>query len=977
MMNSAREPRGFLATRPRIRSSAMTTDTARWRKIREVLETAMELSANERERFLDDACFGDATLRAQVEGLLRHDVSTHGPVPSAARWIDDLAGRVAIEPEDREAGRRIGAYVILREIGSGGMGKVYLAERDDQQYRKRVAIKLIKRGMDTDDILRRFKNERQILADLDHPNIARLLDGGATEDGLPYVVLEYVDGVRIDRWCDERRATIRERIELFLAVCSAVQYAHQNLVVHRDLKPSNMLVTAEGVPKLLDFGIAKVLGPIEAGRTAPHTLTSERRLTPAYGSPEQLRGESITTASDVFSLGVVLCELLTGETPFESRNRTAESASSERPERPSTILATSNRRVEIGAARRADALALRRTLAGDLDTIVLKAMHGEPTRRYASVDQLAEDLRRHLDGLPVLARPDSFAYRGAKFVKRNKLLVAAASTIFLALAIGFTTSTVLYFEAVNARAALEEKSLLAESRLHEAELAQAAEKEQRQLAERRFADVRKLATTFIFNVHSAIEELHGSLPARQLIMKTATEYLERLATEKRDDPELQLELAQAWLRIATIQSSHGTANFGQTDAALRSIQRAFAVAQDLVRTDPTSSSKCMVLVDAHLRLAEALMSLHRLHEARSACEEMISYVGRLHTDHPESLAYENQLFRAHFRLAAVLETLGDYDESLDHHRAAVVIAEKLASDWPGFDDMQARLGASLEQMGHIQERRKHFEESLRMEQRALEIFQRLVARDPADATKRREIGMCHSLMAQNYSSQGCIADASAESRRSLETMILLSHGDELNASSLEDTAVMLTRFARLQSVAGDHEDAIRHCHAALGYLDNLAQRNPDDMSVRQLLAGAYMCMAEALIRSGRQSDGLRACEDARNELEALAAVEPSDTSVLIDLHCCYASMGESHLLLADAGSSYSAERIDELRMARSFLERGIEGLHRLNPPGAVGEAGQTRIEEFEEELRRCDAALARVEAGAPDGSAPPRQREDK
>jgi serine/threonine-protein kinase len=242
----------------------MTTDTQRWRRIRALVESAMELSDAERSRWLDEACKGDAALRREVDELLVHDSPVEGLAsPAPSRWVEALSDELgwmerqaespgAEEPRAaRSSGRRIGAYVLVREIGSGGMGKVYLARRDDAQYQKRVAIKLIKRGMDTDDILRRFKNERQILADLEHPNIARLLDGGATGDGLPYLVLEYVDGVPIDRWCDEHRATIRERIELFLAVCSAVHYAHQYLVVHRDLKPSNILVTPHGAPKLL------------------------------------------------------------------------------------------------------------------------------------------------------------------------------------------------------------------------------------------------------------------------------------------------------------------------------------------------------------------------------------------------------------------------------------------------------------------------------------------------------------------------------------------------------------------------------------------------------------------------------------------------------------------------------------------------------------------------------------------------------
>ena len=949
----------------------MSMDPDRWRRIRSLLESAIELAIEERADFLDQACAGDRELRREIDELLDHDARTAElAVPFAQGWIRDAAESFASAAgaSDESGGRRVGAYRLVREIGAGGMGKVYLAERDDAHFQKRVAVKLIKRGMDTDEILRRFKNERQILADLEHPNIARLLDGGATEEGHPYLVLEFVDGIPIDRWCDEHRATVRQRIELFLSVCSAVALAHRSLVVHRDIKPSNILVTAEGVPKLLDFGIAKLLGPPGEEHTALYTSTSERRLTPAYASPEQLRGEAITTASDVFSLGVVLYELLTGEKPFESRDRTAESAAFEHPEKPSTIVAAARRRSGAGAARSLDVSALSRMLSGDLDTIVLKAMHGEPARRYASVDQLAADLRRHLDGLPVHAQPDSLGYRASKFVKRNKLLVAATSTILVALAVGFTTSTALYFEAVDAQHALTEKTQLAENRLQEAKLAQAAEKVQRELAERRFADVRKLATTFIFDVHDAIEPLQGSLPAQQLIVKTATEYLQRLASEKRDDADLQLELAQAWVRIGTIQSAHGTANLGQTGAALHSMQRAFDLAQDLVHADPTNANKCMVLVDAHIRLTESLISMHRLRDARSACEETVDYVGRLHAEHPETLAFEHQLFRAQYRFADVLQRLGDYEGSLEHYRASVAIAEKLAGEWAGYDDMQARLGVSLGQLGQSLEKNGDFEESLRMERRALEIFQRLVDRSPQLSTWRREVGVCQSLLARTYSSQGCIADACAESRRGVETMIALSQGDEMNASSLTDTASMLTQFGRYQNAAGNHEDALRHCRAALGYFDDLVYRNPDNLNVRQLLATAYTCLASTLTSVGRRADGLRAYQDACNELEALAAVDPSDASVEIDLNFCYANLGESRALLAAESASGPAERIAELRVARSLLAHGIDGIRRLMPRGFATGSGSARLEELEEDVRRCDAALARMGADAQDGS---------
>src|SRR5262245_35089982 len=350
------------------------------------------------------------------------------------------------------AGCRIGPYKLIREIARGGMGAVYLAARADEEYRKQVAIKIVKRGMDTEAIVRRFRKERQILAGLDHPNIARLLDGGTTEDGLPYFVMEYVEGLPLDTYCDTHKLSIAERLQLFRTVCSAVQHAHERGVIHRDLKPANVLVTGSGVPKLLDFGIARVLNP----ELSPAVLqtTASRPLTPAYASPEQVRGEEITPASDIYSLGVLLYELLTGHRPYRLRTHTAQELErvicEQEPEKPSTIVscieevlvADDSREVAITPASVSNARAeqpdtLRRRLIGDLDNIVLMALRKEPARRYSSVEKFSVDIRRHLEGLPVIAHKDTLTYRTGKFIGRNKasVITAGLSLVVMALVV--------------------------------------------------------------------------------------------------------------------------------------------------------------------------------------------------------------------------------------------------------------------------------------------------------------------------------------------------------------------------------------------------------------------------------------------------------------------------------------------------------------------------------------------------------------
>jgi eukaryotic-like serine/threonine-protein kinase len=398
----------------------------RWARVKELFDLALEREAGERAAFLAGVCEGDEALRAEVETLVRsHE--------DAGRFlVTGQPGGFLERGEGEPSGvGRAGPYWLLDLIGRGGMGDVYRAVRDDDHFKKIVAVKLVRPDAVSDVVLGRFRAERQILAGLEHPGIARLLDGGATEDGRPFLVMEYVEGTRIDAYVASRRLNTRVRLELFRSVCAAVQYAHQNLVVHRDLKPANILVAPEGTPKLLDFGVAKLLDPALAGEA---TATLFAPLTPAYASPEQVRGESITTASDVYSLGVVLYELLTGRRPhvfLESGPLALQRAICEQePDRPSLVA---------------------RSLPADVDHIVLKALRKEPAHRYATAEALAEDVRRHLEGLPVLARKGTVGYRAGKFVRRNRAAVFLGTAV-LALVVGFAVTM-----AIQARRLAQER----------------------------------------------------------------------------------------------------------------------------------------------------------------------------------------------------------------------------------------------------------------------------------------------------------------------------------------------------------------------------------------------------------------------------------------------------------------------------------------------------------------------------------------
>jgi serine/threonine-protein kinase len=408
----------------------------------EILAEVLELPEAQRAAAALRLCGEDAGLAAELHSLLAHSARLGDFLEQPALGTDFVllpAEACADEGLDPLLGQAVGRFRIERRIASGGMGTVYLAARADEQFTQRVALKIVKRGMDTEEILARFRRERQTLAALEHPNIARLIDGGLTQGGQPFLAMEYVEGAPIDSWCAERRLDVDARLKLFLVVCAAVEHAHRNLVVHRDLKPGNILVTAEGMPKLLDFGIATVI----AAEGARHvTAARERRLTPEYASPEQVLGAAVTTTSDVYSLGVILYELLAGGRPYRLATRTPEdiqrAVAETLPLAPSEAL----RGFEPAQAQRAaaergtSAAQLVRRLRGDLDTIVLAALRKEPARRYPSVAELAADIRRHLQRLPVSARPDTFTYRAGKFVRRHALATALAASSLLLLLLG-------------------------------------------------------------------------------------------------------------------------------------------------------------------------------------------------------------------------------------------------------------------------------------------------------------------------------------------------------------------------------------------------------------------------------------------------------------------------------------------------------------------------------------------------------------
>ncbi len=710
-----------------------------WTEVRRLVEVAMDLAPGERQGFLEEACGDDAPLRQRVERLLRSEADGLDDLepPPAAELSALLEGEV-----DSMKGERIGPYELRRRLGEGGMGSVWLAVRSDGEFHRQVAIKLIRPGMDSEEILQRFRRERQVLANLDHPGIARLIDGGATAAGLPYLVMELVPGLPIDEYCDENRLSTEERLQLFRKVCAALHYAHQRLVVHRDLKPSNILVTAEGEPKLLDFGIAKMLDPEKVSSSVDLTGAMMKLMTPHYASPEQVRGRPITTASDLYSLGVILYQLLTGHLPHH-----LETTSAVEIER--VICEEEPRRPSLAAISRAQ----RRTLAGDLDQIVLKTLRKEPARRYASVEQLAEDIERYRRGEPVRARPDSAIYRTQKFVRRHRFGVAAGLAVLLSLVAGFITSTVQFGIATEARAAerelregaesqaaelallakeleeetrfAQEQERLARARLAEVETLSVDLRAQKELAEKRFAEVRTFATGLVFDVLGELAPLEGALKAKELVSRLGLEHLDRLAADHAADPGLRRQVAMGYVRMAELQGSASGPNFGRYDDALEIFSRGIAIAEELVDENPDDPGSAFVLAQALFLRGDVLARIGRQLEAEDAYGYALE-VCQVIEEHPSPAPGHRYV------LSCVLDRLGECASHRGELEEARAILEELVGE---LDDLCRRepedarhpgdLLACLVTFADVLREAKAADEALVLARRALELAEEL------------------------------------------------------------------------------------------------------------------------------------------------------------------------------------------------------------------------------------------------------------
>ncbi|HKW35568.1 MAG TPA: protein kinase [Candidatus Acidoferrum sp.] len=806
-----------------------------WQRVKEVLQAALDLDPQERETFLNSACASQESMRNEIESLLRsHDQDEafleHPVVFDAADFVVDALPAAWI-------GRRLGPYQVLEQVGEGGMGAVYRAVRVDGLYEKQVAIKLVRNALSADFFASRFKNERQILAALEHPNISRLLDGGVTEEGLPYVVLEFVDGTPIDEYCALHDLSTTERLKLFRTVCSAVQYAHQNLVVHRDLKPGNILVTEDGIPKLLDFGIAKILDPQQDEAGADRTLTVMRMMTPDFASPEQVRGDPITTASDVYSLGVILYLLLTGRLPYRVSSTTPheiiKAICDTDPEKPSTAVThpeKSKNPVKAGSAGTAKESSepdskrekLRRTLSGDLDNIILKALRKEPERRYATVEQLAEDIRRHLEHLPVSARADTAGYLASRFILRHRIGVAITAVVSLLL---FGALAIVGREARIARA-------------------------ERNRAERRFNDVRKLANSMIFQVHDAIQTLPGATSARKLLVQQGLDYLDSLAGESGDDPGLQKELAAGYVKLGDLQGNSALGNVGDTTGAIASYRKAVKIREGLIQSIPHDSNLQRDLAVSYQKLARVLRGSGNQKEAVEYLEKALIIASPLAEREPNN--------------AETLMTLG------------FVQFERGSSLW-GQADYEAALHAYLDSAG---------------------AFRRVAASDPADLRVRRGLAVAYKSVGGLLEYQNKLGDAMESYLRASDIDRELLARDPGSAQYQRDSTVDFRNLGDVLVKQGKLSEARKYYYSAMAIDGNLVKQDPADRDTQQKLADDHEGIGKVLLRLGTSSAALDSLRTAVALHEALCKADPNDAWAKSVLARSYELLGDSYTTLA-------------------------------------------------------------------------------
>lgn len=843
-------------------------------RARTVARAALAQPATERAAFLARECAGDTTLRQEAERLLlAHEQAG-----------ETLAGGGSDEGPDA-SGLRVGRYRLLSLLGRGGMGAVYRAVREDD-YEKAVAVKLLRGGLASAELRRSFETERRVLARLEHACIARLYDGGVTDDGQPYLVMELVEGGRpLQLHCAEQRLGTRARLELFLRVCEAVQHAHRNLVVHRDLKPGNILVTPDGTPKLLDFGIARLLPDPAEAPDAAVTATALQALTPDYASPEQVRGEAVSVATDVYSLGVMLYELLAGRRPYRFARldpiEIARVICEQEPEPPSLAARTP-------PGSWPGALPPAPEVDPDLDAIALTALRKEPERRYASVAELADDLRRHLAGRPVRARPDAWSYRAGKFLRRRRGLVAAVAVVLLSMSAGALATR------------------------HQARRAEAS----RQQAERRFAEVRSLANALLFDIYGSVENLAGATPARELIVRSGLAYLDRLAAEAHDDGGLQRELARGYLHMGDVQGYPYDANLGDLPGALASYRKAVALQERLLAAGQGDVRKDLLI--GHERLGDTLLASGQTRVAVDHHRRALELAEALLAEAPGDPARQRMVYVDRLKVGESLLAVGDRDGA----RARFEQARDIARALLGHDPRAPRdLSVALNKLGALRLAEGDPRGALGHFGEALKLRRELLAADPHDADAQRDVGVSLSHVGDALREAGDLTGALALAREVYALDRRLAAADPANVDAQFDVAYDLGALADLEGRLGALPAALDHGRRGVAVLAGLARRQPDNAEVALVRAQQLLALGGLQARAGDLSGAQATWTEAEQRAAAVLAADPDNAANRAALAGSWARAAEARAQLATRARPPDAAGCQE---ARGFQARARE-----------------------------------------------------
>lgn len=924
-------------------------DSDNWPKIKEILSEVLEKEPKERHDYLSTLDLPEELL-IEVMSLLDVEDEADALMNLGAAEL----GHDFFETGDQLAGQKVGNYRLLRELGYGGMGSVYLARRDDGKFEQTVALKLLKREMNTSDLRRYFEQEREILASLDHPNIARLLDAGTTDDQIPFIAMEYVDGVPIDDFCVNNQKDLRERLDLFRTVCSAVEFAHRNLVVHRDLKPSNILVTADGIPKLLDFGISKMLSKEYDGAAA--TITRMGVMTPTYASPEQLSRNSVTTVSDVYSLGVILYELLSGHKPFDGdgadirkiyaavleKEPTRPSSMAEQKSRefsrlvsattvvqtdPSNTDSVNSTKQGHGKTTRANKLSISpASLRGDLDNIILKALRKEPDRRYTSVAAFSDDITRYLNGLTVSARPNTFGYRASKFISRNKLQVGSAALLLCALGGGVGAT------------------------LWQARIAQV----ERVRAEQRFNDVRTLANSFLYEFGPLIEKIPGTTEAQELLVRRALEYLDSLSNEAGDDRELKRELAKAYEKVGNIQGHPFTVNIGDIAGALQSYEKSRLILDGLANETPDDTELMSERATINRLIGE--LYLNGLDQSAKAVE----FYDRAYEFSEKVVAVDPDNIEARARLAGIIKSKGlipfyngDNKTAISFYGRSKEIFGELTRQNPLRTEFEHEYAYLYVLIGEAYGWDGDFEASGTNIQKGTDLLYELEKKMPTDIKLQRSLMLANNKLGENYEDRKLPAKAVEVYSKSVAIAEALLANDSKNSLGKRDVAMCYKKKAQALAGAGRGKESLETLEQSLVIFEELRISDPNNIDATYDVANLNFSIGETYIELKDYDKAIKALDSALNGFEKVLSINSANTYAQRMRAYSFDRQGRSYHSLYLKGKDGKS-----LGHAIVHFKTALESLEKMKTDGNLGEVDVPYIDELKERIADLEKLAA-------------------